>query len=668
MANGDLAPERAVYEDFEIQLAEKDGGLIEIQVLESPWGRVGDKFELPFPKTEIESRIAAVERQVAASSRRAAEDDSVGTFSLREFGTQLFDALIPPGGVRTAFDACRGRISLTKGAGLRLRITFPPMHISGPLVALPWELMCYEDRFLGRAVKFPIVRTIVARGPASPLAVEGRLRVLVVESAPKKYKRLDAGCEIREIGEALAKLKREGLVEVEVLRGANRFTLRDRLQRSEFHVLHYIGHAQFGTTDNPEGCLLFEDKQQGCAPLWGEILGDLLQGFESLRLVVLNSCSTGAFPRRDGSSPLGGVAAAIAARGMQAVVAMQFPISDEAAILFSRSFYRYLARGHSVETAVADAREVLWLNNDQSYEWVNPVTFLRGTAGRIFEIGPPNKTLRSGAPTALTARGKRTPPVRLGFISFGPDPWGEVRENSEHVLNLCEFFDERFIRHPDLWNAEIFPLIREFLKAHVPRGGRPVTLDFAAHLSVAYAVGTCLEVKSGLDVTVIQRGQAAKTGEKWSTTSKAEPIPFSAASLFVGEPERVLDPDRADTALAVGISNPVFEDVEVYLERAQVGVGRILPATLAPEPSQTGVRDGSHAFELAHQIGRIIRGRSYREREATLHLFISSPNALVFYLGQLAGTFGDVQVYEHAFRDPTRLLKYEPSIRLPPPA
>lgn len=62
----------------------------------------------------------------------------------------------------------------------------------------------------------------------------------------------------------------------------------------------------------------------------------LLAEHRSLRLVVLNSCDTA---RASASDRFSSTASVLLRRGIPAVVAMQYEISDEAAITFARGFY-----------------------------------------------------------------------------------------------------------------------------------------------------------------------------------------------------------------------------------------------------------------------------------------------------------------------------------------
>ncbi len=79
----------------------------------------------------------------------------------------------------------------------------------------------------------------------------------------------------------------------------------------------------------------------------------LLADHQSLRLVLLNSCE-GA--RGSGRDIYSSTAAILVRQGIAAVLAMQYEITDRAAIEFSRVFYEALAYGLPIDTAVATAR------------------------------------------------------------------------------------------------------------------------------------------------------------------------------------------------------------------------------------------------------------------------------------------------------------------------
>ena len=79
---------------------------------------------------------------------------------------------------------------------------------------------------------------------------------------------------------------------------------------------------------------------------------------------------------------------------------MQFPITDKAAIRFSREFYRALADGLPVDASMAEARKAMYASDPENVEWGTPVLFMRVADGRVFELER----------TALPAGPRRPPP------------------------------------------------------------------------------------------------------------------------------------------------------------------------------------------------------------------------------------------------------------------
>jgi hypothetical protein len=71
--------------------------------------------------------------------------------------------------------------------------------------------------------------------------------------------------------------------------------------------------------------------------------------------------------------------------GVPAVVAMQYEITDTAALVFASSFYGQIAQGVSVDRAMTRAREAVKMTND-SLEWATPVLFLSSEETQIFEV------------------------------------------------------------------------------------------------------------------------------------------------------------------------------------------------------------------------------------------------------------------------------------------
>jgi hypothetical protein len=157
--------------------------------------------------------------------------------------------------------------------------------------------------------------------------------------------------------------------------------LRESLRDGSYHVLHFVGHSDF--TASGDGVLYLEDSQGGHAPVYGTELANLLADQTRLRLVVLNSCE-GA--RTTLTDPFAGVATTLVQLGVPAVIAMQFEISDEAAILFAEELYTDLiGRQDPIDAAVAEARKAVFTEVNE-IEWATPVLFLRSADGRLFDF------------------------------------------------------------------------------------------------------------------------------------------------------------------------------------------------------------------------------------------------------------------------------------------
>jgi formylglycine-generating enzyme required for sulfatase activity len=99
---------------------------------------------------------------------------------------------------------------------------------------------------------------------------------------------------------------------------------------------------------------------------------------------VLNACQTAT---TSSTRPLAGLAPRLLQRNLSAVVAMQYPLPDRAATIFSREFYRGLALGYPLDAAMAEARKGIFLETGGGTpDWGIPVLFLRAGDGQLVQI------------------------------------------------------------------------------------------------------------------------------------------------------------------------------------------------------------------------------------------------------------------------------------------
>ena len=208
------------------------------------------------------------------------------------------------------------------------------------------------------------------------------LRILAMISAPSDVPGLQVDEEWAKLNDALGDLIRGGMVEVDRLEAGTLSALQRPLRLREYHVLHFVGHGRYDESAQ-DGVLALEGADRKTRPVTGRDLGVMLRSHRSLRLVVLNACE-GARSARD--DPFGGVAQALVRQGIPAVIAMQFEISDPAALVFSQSFYQAIADGLPVDVAVVEARKAMFAEGNE-VEWATPVLYLRSPDGRVFRRG-----------------------------------------------------------------------------------------------------------------------------------------------------------------------------------------------------------------------------------------------------------------------------------------
>jgi hypothetical protein len=125
--------------------------------------------------------------------------------------------------------------------------------------------------------------------------------------------------------------------------------------------------------------LELEDPERNARKLNATSLQQRLSGARLPSLVFLNACkgaSTSVI------SPLTSIAEGFLNIGVTAVIAHQFEISDDAAVVFAHSIYDSLVEGTPLEESINTARYAL--NEAYSLEWVTPVFFTRNTSEPVF--------------------------------------------------------------------------------------------------------------------------------------------------------------------------------------------------------------------------------------------------------------------------------------------
>ena len=308
-------------------------------------------------------------------SRRALSPEEQ---NVQDFGKDLFKALVG-GEVLSRYEVSR-REAQQQRKGLRLKLRFQAPE----LAALPWEFL-YDHRrgeYLCLSKNTPTIRYLELPQPIPILTVTPPLRLLGMIASPTDLARLDVDRERQRIENAVQDLQEQGFLDLTWLPGQTWRDLQEAMWGGPWHVFHFIGHGGFDPHTD-EGLIALADERGQKHFLTATQVAGLLAEHQDLRLVLLNSCEGAKGGKLDIYSS---TAAILVRRGLAAVLAMQYEITDRAAIEFSRTFYRALAYGLPIDAAVAAARAAVNIEVNNSLEWGTPVLYMRSPDGVLFDL------------------------------------------------------------------------------------------------------------------------------------------------------------------------------------------------------------------------------------------------------------------------------------------
>lgn len=377
---------RSTYLDFELEIEPGRGREYPVAVVRSPAGVACETMIFPYDELALENRLDKLQLALLRSGgdrRTMLTDDEE---AVQDFGRTLFNALLI-GDIRSRYDVSQ-EVAAKQDKGLRLKLRIQPPN----LAALPWEYL-YDPRqaeYVCLSRTTPIVRYIELPRAIQPLTVTPPLCILGMIASPHGLSTLDVAREKGRVERAIQGLQRQGLVELTWLTGQTWRDVQRTMRFGPWHVFHFIGHGGFDR-NNDEGFLALADEEGEISRLSATQLGRLLADHRYLRLTLLNSCEGARGGKQDIFSS---TASLLVRRGIPAVLAMQYEISDRAAIEFARAFYEALADGMPVDAAACEARKAISLAVHNTVEWGTPVLYMRSRNGVLFSVQKPEKSLR----------------------------------------------------------------------------------------------------------------------------------------------------------------------------------------------------------------------------------------------------------------------------------
>jgi hypothetical protein len=361
------------YQNYVVELRNYDEGSDEYEIA----------LQLPQGQGEPAPVLTRLNYDQIESALFDLQDKEIYVEDLAVVGGWLMDHLLPEGTLRDHVVNAVKQAGQEEGVRLRLQIR------DTRLAQMPWEyayLPIHEgeaqrNHFLAVNPKLSLVRHPLIDEPAPALAPgdPSTLHMLALFANPRAegFPKLRLRKERRVLEKTLGDFSVEGVeIRWQPLHEDVTPDELNQLLLEKPDVLHFSGHGQFKAQDDQGSLVLLEDKQSK-EPYFlpADDLALKLQA-AGVRLAVLGACESS---RQQGRSPWTGIAPALVARGVAAVIAMQYEVLDDMAILFSQGFYRSLAAGLTVDEAVSVGRlAVLEKSSDKGVEWGVPTLYMRG--------------------------------------------------------------------------------------------------------------------------------------------------------------------------------------------------------------------------------------------------------------------------------------------------
>jgi CHAT domain len=305
--------------------------------------------------------------------------------NLAALGQQLYNELFQ-GTLRDSWITAQG-IAQNHQQVLRLRLGIKDNR----LARLPWEVMHAGDRPIatGPYIAFSRFQNGIvdaSRLPSNNMPIppdEGGIRVLMLLSSPTDLVRLDLLKQ--EAIKLQAELHRQqpsntegGFlpeIQLTLIEQPGREELTQALEQGRYHVLHYSGHSNLGTSG---GEIYLVSRRTGLTEtLTGDDLAGLLVN-NNIQMAVFNSCLGAYGATSDGNAETGerSLTESLVRRGIRSVLAMSERIPDEVALTLTQLFYRNLSQGYSVDLCVSRVRQglVSAYGSHQMY-WALPILY-----------------------------------------------------------------------------------------------------------------------------------------------------------------------------------------------------------------------------------------------------------------------------------------------------
>lgn len=243
-------------------------------------------------------------------------------------------------------------------------------------------------------------------------------------------------------------------------------------------------------------------------------------------------------------------------------------------------------------------------------------------------------------------------PIALrSFLGPAADIVGAAPEDT---LLLTDDFRQRYLQDGREWQRDMRPKVEAFLRAAVKKSAK-LRLIIDAHASIAFLAGAVLDLKSGVETQLVQKGRIGARTWRADDDTAAEGGRFEVTEERLGAGH--------DIAIAVSVSQPAKPQARAYAVAGLPEVGKLVSFALPTGPGQQSVTGGQHAAALAEQISNHVRTVTANNPDRVVHIFAAAPNSLLFYLGQHHQAIAPCIIYEFDF-DRLAHKTYQPSFTI----
>ncbi len=233
-------------------------------------------------------------------------------------------------------------------------------HPDAEILNLPWGMALdpVSNRPLNEIPQLLISKNSQSAEAKAIVPTKGPLKILVMISSPKDLPaegRLHFEEEERRILQAFEPLFTRGEVQIDFTDNGSLAALKRKIDRNDYHILHFSGHGFFDAEAKQSFLLLENDLSLRAKPASArEFAEALLKPRHTVPLVILSSCQTA---KASHEKALAGITGTLMQKGVPAVIGMGLSIRDTYATSFAAHLYQRLAEKKSLAEAFSHARE-----------------------------------------------------------------------------------------------------------------------------------------------------------------------------------------------------------------------------------------------------------------------------------------------------------------------